>query len=380
MPSLSLSLIRLRKLKRTPFSLTLGLVVQDDAWTFGTARMTTLTVTRPYNNMLELINRAAIGEHGKLGGSKGDSGGPVFAIRSGAPLLVGIMTAVCYCGRASRAVACMCPSGSGLIQTSVQAGGSARSTLPRRPTTRQVEELHEALADHQVLFFRAQRLDVEGNKAFGRFCGDVHIRPNARGPKGHPEILPIHADANSKRIAGEYWHSDVSCDDEPPLGSILYLHTVPPVGGDTLFASQYAAYDALSPRMKTYLEGLTATHSGEHVYRATNVLVGRDDRGKVFPQASHPIIRTHPVSRRKALFVNQGFTTHIDGLPKEESGAILNYLFEHCTRPEFQVRFRWRPHSVTFWDNRSVQHMALWDYYPQVRSGRRVTIKGDRPF
>jgi taurine dioxygenase len=147
---------------------------------------------------------------------------------------------------------------------------------------------------------------------------------------------------------------------------------VPPVGGDTLFASQYAAYDALSPRMKTYLEGLTATHSGEHVYRATNVLVGHDDRGKVFPKASHTILRIHPVSRRKALFVNQGFTTHIDGLPKEESGAILNYLFEHCTRPEFQVPFRWRPHSVTFWDNRSVQHMALWDYYPQVRSGRRV--------
>ena len=88
---------------------------------------------------------------------------------------------------------------------------------------------------------------------------------------------------------------------------------------------------------------------------------------------------THPVTKRKALFVNQGFTTHIDGLPKEESRAILNYLFEHCTRPEFQVRFRWRPHSVAFWDNRSVQHMALWDYYPQVRSGRRVTIKGDRP-
>jgi taurine dioxygenase len=110
------------------------------------------------------------------------------------------------------------------------------------------------------------------------------------------------------------------------------------------------------------------------------VLVGRDDRGKVFPKASHPIARTHPVTKRKALFVNQGFTTHIDGLPKEESRAILNYLFEHCTRSEFQVRFRWKAHSVAFWDNRSVQHMALWDYYPQVRSGRRVTIKGDRPF
>jgi taurine dioxygenase len=238
-------------------------------------------------------------------------------------------------------------------------------TLARPLSNRQVEELHLALAEHQVLFFRDQPLDVESHKALGRYFGELHIHPNTPGPEGHPEILPIHADANSERIAGEYWHSDVSCDEEPPLGSILYLHTVPPVGGDTLFASQYAAYDALSPRMKAYLEGLTATHSGEHVYRATNVLVGRDDRGKVFPKASHPIIRTHPVSKRKALFVNQGFTTHIDGLAQEESRAILNYLFEHCTRPEFQVRFRWRPHSVAFWDNRSVQHMALWDYYPQ---------------
>src|SRR5947209_13980564 len=154
-------------------------------------------------------------------------------------------------------------------------------TLARPLSNRQVEELHQALAEHQVLFFRDQPLDVEGHKAFGRYFGDLHIHPNTPGPEGHPEILPIHA------------------DEEPPLGSILYLHTVPPVGGDTLFASQYAAYDALSPRMKTYLEGLTATHSGEHLYRATNVLVGRDDRGKVFPQASHPVIRTHPVSSRK---------------------------------------------------------------------------------
>jgi len=216
-------------------------------------------------------------------------------------------------------------------------------TLANPLTNRQVEELHQALAEHQVLFFRDQPLDVESHKALGRYFGELHIHPNTPGPEGHPEILPIHADANSKRIAGEYWHSDVSCDEEPPLGSILYLHTVPVVGGDTLFASQYAAYDALSSRMKTYLEGLTATHSGDHVYRATNVLVGRDDRGKVFPKASHPVIRTHPVTKRKALFVNQGFTTHIDGLPKEESRAVLNYLFEHCTRPEFQVRFRWRP-------------------------------------
>jgi taurine dioxygenase len=252
--------------------------------------------------------------------------------------------------------------------------------LAKPLSNRQVEELHQALAEHQVLFFRDQPLDEEAHKRVGRYFGDLHIHPNVPGPEGHPEILPIHADAKSKRINGEYWHSDVSCDAEPPLGSILYLHTVPNSGGDTLFASQIAAYEALSPRLKIYLEGLTATHSGDHVYRRTNALEGRNDNGKAYPKASHPIVRTHPVSKRKALFVNSNFTTHIDGLPPDESHAILNYLFEHSTREEFQVRFRWQPHSVAFWDNRSVQHLAIWDYYPQVRSGRRVTIKGDRPF
>src|SRR6266478_6214439 len=217
-------------------------------------------------------------------------------------------------------------------------------------SNRQVEELHRALADHQVLFFRDQPLDEEAHKRVGRYFGELHVHPAFPGPEGHPEILPIHADANSKRVSGERWHSDVSCDEEPPLGSILHLHTVPTCGGDTLFASQYAAYEALSPRMKAYLEGLTATHSGEHVYRRTN-----------------------------ALFVNGHFTTHIDGLPQEEGRAILKFLCEHSTREEFQVRFSWKPHSVAFWDNRCVQHQALWDYYPQTRSGRRVTIKGDRP-
>jgi taurine dioxygenase len=251
--------------------------------------------------------------------------------------------------------------------------------LAKPLSNRQVEELHQAFAQHEVLFFRDQPFDIEAHKRFGRYFGELHIHPNTPGPEGHPEILPIHADATSKRVSGEYWHSDVSCDPEPPLGSILYLHTVPSCGGDTLFASQTAAYDALSARMKAYLEGLTATHSGEHVYRRTNVLVGRDDTGKVFPKASHPIVRTHPVTKRKALFVNGHFTTHIDGLAPEESRAILNYLVAHSTREEFQVRFRWQPHSVAFWDNRSVQHLAIWDYYPQVRSGRRVTVKGDRP-
>ncbi len=251
--------------------------------------------------------------------------------------------------------------------------------LSRPLTNRQVDDLHGALATHQVLFFRDQSLDYDSAKALGRHFGELHIHPNTPGPAGHPEILPIHADANSKRVAGERWHSDVSCDAEPPLGSILYLHTVPPVGGDTLFASQYAAYDALSPRMQAYLDGLTAFHDGGPNYRATNAKIGVAETGKVYPSATHPVVRTHPVTGRKALYVNGTFTQRINGLPEDEASALLTFLCAHATKPDFQVRFRWRPNSVAFWDNRAVQHLAVWDYFPQVRSGFRVTIKGDRP-
>jgi len=132
--------------------------------------------------------------------------------------------------------------------------------------------------------------------------------------------------------------------------------------------------------MKTYLEGLTATHSGDHVYRRNNALMGLAETDKVYPRASHPVVRTHPVTKRKALYVNGDFTTHINELPREEGRAILEFLCEFSTREEFQCRFRWQPHSVALWDNRCLQHQALWDYYPQTRSGRRVTIKGDRPY
>jgi taurine dioxygenase len=248
-------------------------------------------------------------------------------------------------------------------------------------SNRAVSELHRALAEYQVLFFRDQHFTLDSQKAFGRLFGALHIHPNTPGPEGHPEILPIHADEHSRRVAGEIWHSDVSCDAEPPLGSILHLHTVPPNGaGDTLFASMYAAYEALSPRFKSYLEGLTALHAGERNYRRNNRLRGIDDRGRVFPQANHPVVRTHPVTGRKALYVNRLFTYRINEVPEAESEAMLGYLYQHAERPEFQVRFQWRPDSVAFWDNRAVQHLAVWDYFPQIRSGNRVTIKGDRPY
>lgn len=248
--------------------------------------------------------------------------------------------------------------------------------LSRPVADAEIAAIRAALLEAGVIFFRDQRLDHASHKAFGRRFGPLAVHPNTPGPPGHPELLPIHADATSKRIAGESWHSDVSCEAEPPLGSILHLHTVPETGGDTLFASCGAAYDALSPRLRTLLDGLTALHSGEVAYRRINAKLGVDDRGRVFPEAKHPVVRVHPESGRRVLFVNQMFTTRILELPEEESEAILGFLYRHLARPEFQVRFTWAAHSVAFWDNRAVQHLALWDYYPHTRSGFRVTIAG----
>ncbi len=242
------------------------------------------------------------------------------------------------------------------------------------------DEVREAFLKHCVIFFRDQELTHDSQKALARRFGDLHIHPAIPGPEGHPEVMAIHTDENSTYIAGERWHSDVSCDEEPPLGSMLYLHTVPEVGGDTLFSNMYAAYDALSDRMKTYLEGLTARHDGEPQYRGRYADKGVNDVGMVYPSADHPIVRTHPDTGRKCLFVNPIFTMRINGVPRVESDAVLKMLFEHCANEDYQVRFRWRPGSIAFWDNRCAQHLAIWDYYPNVRSGFRVTVKGDRPY
>ena len=152
------------------------------------------------------------------------------------------------------------------------------------------------------------------------------------------------------------------------------------IGGDTLFASMEAAYDDLSERMKIYLDGLNATHSGEQIYRGRYNNQKHDDTNVTYPRNVHPVVRTHPVTGRKSIFVNKTFTTQINEIPKAESDSVLAFLYSHCAKPDYQVRFKWQPHSIAFWDNRCVQHLALWDYYPQVRSGYRVTVKGDKPF
>jgi taurine dioxygenase len=251
--------------------------------------------------------------------------------------------------------------------------------LSRDLSPAEFDQILNALLENQVIFFREQELTPDQHAAFGKRFGKLHIHPAAPAlVEGHPEILVVKADEKSKHVAGEEWHSDVSCDVEPPMGSILYITEVPTNGGgDTLFASMYAAYDALSEPMKRFVEGMTAIHDGEHVYRGR---YGADDRGKGFPKAEHPIVRTHPVTGRKALYVNRGFTTRIVQLSRHESDSVLELLYRHAEIPEFQCRFKWRPGSIAFWDNRCVQHHAMWDYYPLKRYGHRITICGDKPF
>lgn len=237
--------------------------------------------------------------------------------------------------------------------------------------------VHQALMDHLVIFFRDQTMDHVQQKALGARFGTLHVHPAAPSVPGHPEVMIIHADANSKFVNGESWHSDVSCDEIPPLGSILHIRALPEVGGDTLFANMYKAYETLSAPLRTMLAGLTALHDGELLYRGRYTA---NDVGRIYPKAVHPVVRTHPVTGRQALFVNSFFTSRINELSPSESDALLAFLFRHIETPEFACRFRWRKDSVAFWDNRSAQHHALWDYFPEVRSGTRVTIQGDRPF
>jgi taurine dioxygenase len=243
----------------------------------------------------------------------------------------------------------------------------------------QQNEVHRALAENQVIFFRDQDITKEQHLAFGSLFGDFHIHPAAPHVEGLPALMRIHADESSPRANGERWHTDVSCDQTPPMGSILHIHTLPPHGGDTLFASMYAAYDALSDRMKHYLNGMTALHDGESNYRGTYKNFGVVDKPS-YPYAEHPVVRTHPVTGRQALYVNRGFTIHLNGVPKDESAGMLRYLYEHIENPLFQCRFQWKKNSIAFWDNRCVQHRAMWDYWPHTRSGHRVTVAGDRPF
>ncbi|RFU28760.1 hypothetical protein B7463_g7581, partial [Scytalidium lignicola] len=235
-----------------------------------------------------------------------------------------------------------------------------------------VKALYEVFLRYGVLFFRDQHLSFDDHIRFAGYFGGgpgkhVGVKPISTATD-NPLVRRFHYDEKSTRISGESFHSDQSCAAIPPMGSILYNHIVPKDGGgDTLFGNMYAAYDALSPGMQTYLEGLSAVHDGTRIF------------GPGTPISTHPVIPQHPETGRKLIYVNSDFTREIIGVPKLESDRILAFLLEHVAKPEWQCRFRWQAHSVAFWDNRCLQHKAIWDYWPNVRSGYRVQIEGTEP-
>ena len=242
------------------------------------------------------------------------------------------------------------------------------------------DALLDAFTRHSVLFFRDQpALAPADQVAFAERLGPLHTHPAAPTLAEQPEIFVIHAHANSRVANGNGWHTDVSCDAEPPLATMLQLHQLPATGGDTLFSSMYAAFESLSPRMQEFLLTLQAHHESEHVYRGRYADRNVDDAGRSYPRALHPVVCTHPRSERLALYVNPSFTTRIEDLSPGESQALLSMLYAHQQRPEFQVRFKWSENAIALWDNRCTQHFALWDYYPEERRGHRVTIKGKAP-
>ncbi|WP_296597342.1 TauD/TfdA family dioxygenase [Phenylobacterium sp.] len=243
-----------------------------------------------------------------------------------------------------------------------------------------VAAIRAALTQHQVIFFRDQDLTPAQQVAFGRRFGPLNIHPYVSGMAGQPEVMEIIKEPSDKINFGGGWHSDMSFLETPAIGSILYAVELPEWGGDTLFASQAAAFDALSPGLQATLEGLNAVHSASREYSAQGHSAQKRGSMKVAEadgyvgEYVHPMVLVHPETGRKALYVNPAFTLRIDGWKTRESKALLDYLFEHSRYEAFTCRFSWRPGSVAFWDNRSVWHFALNDYPGQRRHMRRVTV------
>jgi taurine dioxygenase len=246
-----------------------------------------------------------------------------------------------------------------------------------------IDDIRRALDEHLVLFFENQSLTRVQQRDFSARFGPLYRHPFYPGKDDAPEVMILANDAQHRGTA-DRWHNDVTYLSTPPMGAVLYAEEIPELGGDTLWANMYLAYEALSPPMQTLVCGLHAVHSFAKNFTPERFSkLGLDDRREQMyadhPPVSHPVARTNPATGRKALFVNQDFTSHIEGVTPRESEALLRMLFEHMAQPEFQVRWRWRANTVAFWDNRWTQHCALADYFPARRTVRRATILGERP-
>lgn len=246
------------------------------------------------------------------------------------------------------------------------------------------QAIEQALLDHQVLFFRAQPIEPRQQAAFALRFGDLHIHPIYPNIPEQPEVLVLDTAVTDVRD-NAIWHTDVTFLETPALGAVLAAKQLPAYGGDTLWASSSAAFEALSQPLQRLLDGLTASHDFtrsfplERFGNTPDALERYHEVQRQHPPVIHPVVRTHPVTGRKGLFVNEGFTTRINELEPTESDALLRFLFAHSTRPEFSIRWRWQENDVAFWDNRITQHYAVDDYRPTRRVMHRATILGDRP-
>jgi taurine dioxygenase len=258
----------------------------------------------------------------------------------------------------------------------------------REPLTEdQYQEIRQALLQHLVIFFREQNITPEQHKEFGKRFGTLHFHPFIPALADHPEIIELRsAEDGPAEMAyqSNQWHTDLTYTTEPPMASILWAQQAPPAGGDTMFLNLYRAFDTLSPKMQEFVADLTAVHdvvaSMPVDFMEQNWAPKQLERlQSKTPPIEHPVVRTHPETGKKLLFVNANFTSHIKQLSRPESAALLNYLYEHIAKPENVCRFNWRTHSIAFWDNRCTQHYAINDYH-SLRVMHRVTVCGDKPY
>ena len=245
------------------------------------------------------------------------------------------------------------------------------------------QRLRAAWLEHQVLFFRDQPLSAEQFMACARAFGTPVEYPFVQGLEGFPEIIEVKKLEHEAANFGGIWHSDTAYLERPPMASMLLAREIPPQGGDTLFASMTAAYDALSPGMQRLLEGLVGVNSSAKadVTRTREDRIRSDGRADAKREyvSEHPVVRRHPETGRKALYVNVAHTVRFAGMTEAESAPLLKFLFAHQIRPEFTCRFVWRPGSIAFWDNRCTQHNPINDYHGYRRVMHRITLEGDRP-